>query len=73
MAISRMSSISDEACRQGDTLFTFLMIELACDKGCDARAEAVRRRIERADPGPHLRLRGPVHLRGVSHRARAGG
>ncbi len=33
-----------EAARaQGDTLFTFLMIELSSNEGCDSRTEAIRR------------------------------
>lgn len=33
----------DDAREAGDTLFTFLMIELSSSEGCDDRDEAVRR------------------------------
>ena len=33
----------EEAREGGDTLFTFLMIELASTEGCDSAEEAVRR------------------------------
>jgi hypothetical protein len=39
---AHVESLSD-AREAGDTLFTFLMIELSSSEGCDDRDEAVRR------------------------------